>query len=324
MKFSKFCLATSLASLLLISNAMAELKTDMHDFGESLRLAIPETLTQNNIWSDAYIGQVYPSIFPHMGFGLGLGVTKLDTSGISNAASELGMTSSVNKKFILPTLSIDARFGGFILPFDFGVSGMMTSPMLFGKDMNNSEDVLKNGGLDKLSFKGFFNAVGSEIWVDYLTLGGDFRYRFVENDGFIPSVSIGAGYYYTRGLFRVFENDKKIGTSYENHTIFLQVQASNEWKIFSGFIGIRGLVSNSTTKGAWTSDGTIYDSTEVSELDGKWNWKGVQPQVYTGFSVDIYHVELTFGLCCDVRSFYDKSNYKENLLSGSFSIRYNL
>ena len=52
----------------------------MADFSKQLAIAVPQAATQQNVWADAYIGQLFPSVPPHIGGGFNKGLSHIDTS----------------------------------------------------------------------------------------------------------------------------------------------------------------------------------------------------------------------------------------------------
>lgn len=56
-------------------NAIAD---GLNAFAENILVAAPQAATQQNVWADAYIGKLFPSLPPHFGVGISLGGTKMD------------------------------------------------------------------------------------------------------------------------------------------------------------------------------------------------------------------------------------------------------
>ena len=170
-------------------------------------------------------------------------------------------------------------------------------------------------------------------------------------------ISLGGGYYYTRGAFGVScSNSEKIGNgtqewtqttdaaiklSYITQVAFAQLQISKTWSKISLFAGARGIVSNTTTKWAWyydtstdsdddeiknacnqneSDDGTVTnDGFSKTYSDGKWDFSGIQPQVYAGISFHAWKVQFGLSACADVRSFFDQTYAQKYIFSGVFS-----
>jgi hypothetical protein len=132
-------------------------------------------------WSDAYIGQLI-ALPPSLGVGLTVGVTGIPYDSVKKILVDtLGGSESEIPQFIrdyglpLPAMAVDARLGGFILPFDIG---------------------FKIGFLPKT----LADRVGDNVNVDFLLIGGDIRYLLMKQRFIvIPEVSVGVGYNYLKG-----------------------------------------------------------------------------------------------------------------------------
>ena len=58
--------------------------------------------------------------------------------------------------------------------------------------------------------------------------------------------------------------------------------------------------------------------------NGKWDFSGIQPQVFAGLGFNLPKTQLTFSVCADVRSFFDKGNYTDFIWSGAFGLHFKL
>lgn len=124
--------------------------------------------TVGNNWSDAYLGQL-----PHFGVGLAFGVTMVPSASMEPlfAAMAIDMPAELKKYGLpIPAAALSAKIGGFILPFDVGLKGMMLPPEL----------------TEELSAQG--------IAADYKLIGGNIRMGLVKEGTLFPDVSIGLGY----------------------------------------------------------------------------------------------------------------------------------
>jgi hypothetical protein len=162
-------------------NLIDDFKKGFQQFSDDVASVLPMNSTIGLNWSDAYIGQLI-ALPPSLGVGITAGVTgipydsvkkilvdtlKGDDNEIPSLIKDYGLP--------LPAMAIDARLGGFILPFDIG---------------------FKFGFVPKT----LADQVGDNIKIDFLLVGGDIRYllmkqRFVV----IPEVSVGVGYNYLKG-----------------------------------------------------------------------------------------------------------------------------
>ncbi|MBR6153129.1 MAG: hypothetical protein IKQ43_01695 [Treponema sp.] len=337
------------------------------DFANEVMVAAPEAATQMNVWQEAHIGNLYPSIHPHFGGGLSLGGTAINMKGFKAAAEEIGQDfnalstfwsslgggthddiefGSIPDKFFLPTASLDLRIGGFVLPFDFGIFVIMTNPNIFALHLDDPSSIYNMSQAIKFSFLGFDGSI------DYFSIGGDFRIRLFEENGFIPMVSVGAGYAYTKGIVKVHTDQENqigaytlntamdLGFGYQTQVIFIQGQVSKDLSLLHLFAGVRGILSNTTTDWKWSvdsrdetntisisdSDSGCVTSTGLSELhqDGKWDFSGIQPQIFAGCGFNLTKVQLTLSLCADVRSLFDKGNYTDFIWSGALGIHFKI
>lgn len=166
---------TALISLLIVSiiglafgQSLDEFKGSLKNFLADINLSLPDSTVSGVTWSDAYIGQLV-SVPPHFGAGLALGVSRFRVSGLKESLKHVGTDLSVDE-LIFPTLALEGRIGGFILPFDIGV---------------------RFGFLPEVELQG--------IGVDYLHYGADIRYALVKENLILPNISLGLGYYGTRG-----------------------------------------------------------------------------------------------------------------------------
>lgn len=274
-----------------------KIKDGLNDFAKQIMVSAPEAATQMNVWQEAHIGNLFPSIHPHFGGGLSLGGTAMDMTGFKSAANE--MAEDFNKlttdphvwsifggespeevdfgkipdKFFLPTASLDLRLGGFGIPFDIGIFAMMTNPNIFAVHLNDPSSIYNMSQAIKFSFLGFDGSI------DYFSIGGDFRIRLLEEDGAVPAISVGAGYAYTKGLVKVHTDQDSevsgitlntsmdIGLGFQTQVIFIQGQVSKDLSIISLFAGARGLLSNTTSDWNWAFETKCKDFPGVSVSD---------------------------------------------------------
>lgn len=335
-----------------------EIANGLNAFAGNILVAAPQAATQQNVWADAYIGKLFPSLPPHFGVGISLGGTKMDMTGLKDAATAFeGMINdfvpdsgdssitdqlkgtvdfgSIPDIFVMPTVSIDARIGGIFLPFDIGISAMMTNPSLFSVDLSDPNS------LTSMSAPMNFNAFGFNGSADYLTLGIDIRYCVLDGGVILPKVSVGAGYNITKGSFGISSDksgvDANMNLSFNTQVIYVQAEVSKSIMIATVFGGARALVSNTSTSWAWNINGTKSlggnnliisgedsgscnaDTTSSTYQDGKWDFSGVQPQLYVGVGFNFLVFQTSLSVCADIRSFMDRTNYEEALWSGAFS-----
>jgi hypothetical protein len=152
---------------------LAKFQDSFASFATAVANSLPAAASIGT-WSPAYIGQ-----FPHFGVGLTAGAAFIPYSTIEETLNMLGVTLPPQMDFMktygipFPAVALDGRLGGFVLPFDLGV---------------------RVGFIPEAARK-FLGSVN----VDYLMVGGDIRFPILKDKGFVPALSVGAGYTYLRG-----------------------------------------------------------------------------------------------------------------------------
>jgi hypothetical protein len=173
------------AGLIAISGVIAqefeEVQAVFGEFADDLSSALPFASTLGLNWSDSYIGN-----FPHLGVALSVGAVGLPAEAFGNVLGTLtGSAGDANVLGFLPpeleeigeafgmpfpAVALEARLGGFILPFDIGLKvGLIPDSVDMGQ-------ILPAG-----------------MGADYQLIGADVRFRLVKEKGFIPEISVGGG-----------------------------------------------------------------------------------------------------------------------------------
>jgi hypothetical protein len=137
-------------------------------------------------WSDAYIGQLL-SVKPHFGIGVSGGLTSSNVNAFRGILGSIGVSEGLvnEKSMMLPSLLVEARLGGIVLPFDLGFK--------FGKLDDISIDPLNSGSFTR----------------SFFIIGGDVRYALSKGGVFFPKISLGFAYTYLSGTFNTkIEGDK--------------------------------------------------------------------------------------------------------------------
>ena len=145
-------------------------------FADDAAPSIPMLADVGLRWSDAYIGG-----FPHFGVGATVGFVNVPIDDVEQFFTDLGLGADVPKELVdlggipIPATAVEARIGGFILPFDIGVKA------------GYIPEALKENMADGVA-------------VDYSMVGFDLRYRLVKEGLLMPEVSVGGGYTYLEGM----------------------------------------------------------------------------------------------------------------------------
>ena len=165
-------------------------------FADEVANSLPITASVGGNWSPAYIGQ-----FPHFGVGVSLGGMFLPYEAVEPVVDGLDLASSIPEELKtygvpFPAIAVDARLGGFILPFDIGVK--------FGFIPEDAKELFSD-----------------KVTADYLLAGADVRLRLIEGRGILPTLSAGAGYNYMQGNIGI--NDVSSGETINIDSVMNQV-----------------------------------------------------------------------------------------------------
>ena len=269
----------------------------LNDFCDDLADVIPNSQTQQNVYAEAWIGKIFPGF--HFGAGVNAGVSALDVSTLKDAALALGVddVKDINDTLVFPTITVDARLGGIILPFDIGVTAM-------------SIDTSKMDSVDKAI---------DPVAIDFFTLGADIRYAIFQGGFMRPKWSVGAGFYYTKGGVDVDDDTAKASLDFKSTTFMVNTQASIKLLCLVPFIGGRALFSKTSVdwkvNADWASiiakeSDTYYEGVAdalkwgilPSSFSGSSSGFSVYPQVFGGIGLDLLFLNLTVSGSYDIAS----------------------
>jgi hypothetical protein len=239
---------------------LGDLKNTFNDFSSALANSLPFNSTMGLNWSDAYIGQ-FLDLPPHFGIGITTGFTTMDFGSLNDLLNMFGVNAldKINGGFPLPGYTIDARIGGFILPFDIGFK--------FGF-LKINPDILNN--LLKTDIPDFS--------MDYLLIGGDLRYALVKGKTIPFNLSLGAGFNYLKGgismpvpgaadlSFNITNNrilnipKPELGLNWQTKSLDFKVQASLKVLVLTPYIGFGASHAWSSAGYGVTSNINVTDS----------------------------------------------------------------
>jgi len=247
---------------------LEDLEKTMGDFSSSLAKSLPFNSTIGLNWSDAYIGQLLAKP-GHWGIGITAGFTTMNFDSINGLLNmfQAPLPEKLNVGGLsIPGYTIDARIGGFGIPFDFGVK--------LGY-LNINSDLINE--FSKTEMNGFN--------MDYMLIGGDIRFALIDGKKNPFKLSVGAGFNYLKGglampipgtadisftfptglteslTLKVPRPD--VGLHWETKSLDFKAQASFKLLVITPYIGIGA-------SHAWSSVG--YDvSSEVEVKDESGN-----------------------------------------------------
>lgn len=295
-----------------------QVSNGLNDFTFSLVDTSASTVSHQNMWASAYIGQLL-AVPPHFGGGVSVGAAQLKAGGLSNALKQMGIQYDVSNLY-LPTLTIDAKIGGLILPFDLGVHGMIIDTPID------------------------FSVLDYNFSVNYGTVGADIRIPILKQGIIAPAISLGLGYAYSKGSIgvNIQEGFGSVNAGYQAQILQATVQISKKILIVEPFLGVRGTLSSSKRNWSWaydaskgftdaqiavlTSNGVSLDALKSSdslpetEWSSFWDIDAANPnytaQIYAGCGIDFLFIAQ-----CTVNASYDIVN---DIWAGGISLRVKL
>ncbi len=245
-------LALTVTSTFALPVDISDITSSMDEFAEVLAPALPLNSAIGLNWSNAYIGQLL-GIPPHFGVGTVVGATTIKADTFGTLLGLLGYSTFDLDVVPIPVAAVEARIGGFFLPFDLGLKvGFI--PESVGESLSEL-----TGGLD----------------VDYLLVGGDIRYALLKGNILLPTVSLGVGFNYMKGGlsapvgtpqefsyggYNITASPPKVGLTWETQSFDVKAQISKGLLIFTPYLGVGASYSTSSAGYYVTSDlGGDYD-----------------------------------------------------------------
>lgn len=299
-----------------IKNPYTTAVNGLNGFSDNLKDTLPNTQIQQNVWANSWIGylvQVGNGKFcPRFGLGANVGVASISMDAFKETGNAFKLDlGGLPSKLAIPTITFDARLGGvkvndLSLPFDIGFT-------LCGLDSSRL-------GLDSLM---------KDVRFDFFSIGFDARYCVWEPHVLDTKVSVGAGFYYTKGSVTVNNSNANAGLDFSSTNFTLNGQISTKLLFFRPFLGARFMFTNSKVDWYvkninWTS--ILSDSSaEMTEainrgllptnINGGADGFKFRPVVQGGFAFDLAVIDLTFSASYD---------FVSQVFGGAFSLRFSL
>lgn len=292
--FAAFFLCSAFSSFSFTGNDVTQ---KIGEFSTIINSTVANAATEQNVYSSAWIGKLFPSAPPHLAVGVEAGVTKLDMEPLKDMAQIFGVTG-LPSLLVFPTLTANARVGGFFLPFDIGFSAMYLD-------------------LTKL------DSIADGLGFNFFDIGGDIRWAILKGTGPLPQISVGAGYYYISGSLSYAKEGLAASIDYATHTAFAQAQISKTFIFFTPYVGFRGIVYSSKADWNWAvspsqiAGAPLYvDTAFAGTGSASADWFGnFLPQVYGGFGLNLAFFALNFGAAYE---------FKNGIWGGDLSVRFQM
>ncbi|MDR1324784.1 MAG: hypothetical protein LBK00_01970 [Treponema sp.] len=257
---------------------LTDLQKGVNEFSESLVKSLPFNAAIGLNWSDAYIGKVFPSLPPHFGVGVSMGMTSMKIGAFTELLNvfDVGALGSLgNLAFMpLPAYAAEARVGGVFLPFDLGFKfGMLPEGSLPLGDAKLNYTLL-GASLRIAPLELLLSGNPLLLVLPSISVGVGVNHL----SGGIGDISIGKSMEFTFGTgtipYKLKIDQPKLGLSWETTALDFTLQASKSLLIITPYIGVGVSSAKSkagygvTTKVTYTDDsGSQQDLTNAANLD---------------------------------------------------------
>jgi len=227
-------------------------RDSFQQFSEDVANSLPLNAAIGNNSPDAYIGQLL-RVPPNFSVGITAGASTIPYDTVKNVFGDLSLTVPSELEDLknigvpFPAATVDARVGGFILPFDVGVK--------FGTLPGEVKALLP-----------------SNMDAEFLLAGADVRYALMKGGAAKPTISVGIGYNYLSGSVTVKDvtsgytidvpgttndpgfSDPDVTFEWNTSVIDLKAQVSKRLLIFTPYAGAGAAVAVSSAGGGISSE----------------------------------------------------------------------
>ncbi len=288
-------IGTIMTAATATDNPSPALDAKLADFAGQVADFMPRATAGTDLWADAHIGNILPlSGLPHLGAGFTAGAALIPTDFVSTFNEAFTTPANEWKSFPLPAVSVDARIGGFFLPFDVGVHVMA---------LDQDEPVLNDVWGMTLDVTGF------------VSYGADVRLALIQENVILPAISIGVGYTHTEGTFDftakqiISLNNKSVRSSITFNTDIYtaSLQVSKKILFLTPFAGAKAYVQNGTYwygGGYQNIDNHTHGTISQGTINKEFSFDSLTPNdikysVFAGLGVDFLIIQTTVGVSYD-------------------------
>ena len=218
-----------------------DLQENADKFIDSLAKSLPFNSTIGLNWSDAYIGKMPP----HFGIGISTGFTTMDFDSLSGLISQfdknMNFSNASNfKKYGLPipSYTAEARIGGIIIPFDFGIKFGYISTGAFESLLENSSSELPFGLKNMLIGADVrFSPLDKKVFPIKLSVGLGFNYINGEITATLPNT---LSYSFTNSgdTYTISQTAGELGIKWSTSVLELKTQVSFPFKFITPYAGV--------------------------------------------------------------------------------------
>lgn len=274
---------------------ITDAKDGLNDLSDILVRAVPDSQMQQNVWAKAWLGEKL-----HVGGGLNAGFSFMSIGSLLDAAEAIGVdTSDIPSSIPFPTLTADVRASLPFMPLDVGVTFSL---------------------LDTNKLSGLSHAF-DHFNLDFYNFGFDFRYPLIKHGPLNSVLSLGGGFYYTKGGMEVTGKEAGVAMDYKAATFKINAQYSLDLSVIVPFVGARVAFTQSSADWEINVDWkNVYSNTDD---ENEWiaraqNWgvlpskfsggsscsftDSIRPQLYGGIGLELACFNFTVSGCFDFNS----------------------
>ncbi len=251
---------------------------------------VPDSQMQQNVWAKAWMGKGF-----HIGGGVNAGLSFMNIKGLLDAANSLGMnTKGIPSSLPFPTATADIRVAMPFFPIDIGA----TVSMFDTRKISGTADLFDHFALD------FFN------------FGFDVRYPIIKRGPLNSVLSVGGGYYYSKGGISLSDDDASASLHYKASTFKVDAQYSLKLAVLVPFVGARVAFTQASSDWEIGMNWKNVYSGESSYIAMAQDWgvlptkfsgsstnsftEGIRPQLYGGIGLDVLCFDFTTSACFDI------------------------
>lgn len=263
---------------------------------------VPDSQMQQNVWAKAWLGSIF-----HIGGGLNAGISFMNISPLLDAADSLGInTSGFPSSLPFPTVTADIRASLPFFPLDIGAAFSL---------------------LDTRKISGISSSL-NDFALEFYNFGFDVRYPLIKKGPLNSILSLGAGFYYSKGGISIKDDDASASLDYKAATFKLDAQYSLKLAVLVPFVGARVALTQANADWEIDVDWKSVYKDESSYVAMAQDWgilptkfsggssckftQSIRPQIYGGIGLDVLCFDITASGCFD---------FNTKIPSAAFSLR---
>ncbi|MBQ6565739.1 MAG: hypothetical protein IJR93_08920 [Treponema sp.] len=284
------------------ANPITDAQDGLDELCDIIVDVVPDSQMQQNVWAKAWLGSIF-----HIGGGLNTGLSFMNISPLLDAVDSLGIsTSGIPSSIPFPTMTVDLRASLPFFPLDIGAAFSLL-------------DTRKISGV---------SSVLNDVALEFYNFGFDARYPLIKKGPLGSMLSLGAGFYYSKGGVSFKDDDASASLNYKAATFKLDAQYSLKLAVLVPFVGARVALTQASADWEIDVDWKSVYKDESSYVAMAQDWgllptkfsggssckftESIRPQIYGGIGLDVLCFDITASGCFD---------FNTRIPSAAFSLR---